>query len=116
MAGNDQPPILLQELQFLLRDGTYTASSNFDATNGKISSRNFTGFRFSLAPIVQSPHKLAATAPSNKSVTKPKPQEMVYLCYNLETAAYIYKFSGKVGGRILYNQNVDAGFTDCFLL
>ena len=92
MARKDQGSIL-QEFQFVLRDGIYTTLSLFDAGSCKTAPRGYTGFRPSFTPVIPSPKQ-----PTNKS-DKPgkKPNEMAYLCYNLESAVYVYKFDGKVG-------------------
>lgn len=91
MARKDQGSIL-QEFQFVLRDGVYTTLSSFDVGSGKTAPRGYTGFRPSFTPVIPSPKQ--TTNKSDKSGKQPN--EMAYLCYNLESAVYVYKFDGKV--------------------
>ena len=87
---------IIQDLHFHLRDGTYTAISNFDTTPGKSFGRTFTGMQPSYAPIVPSTHKLPLTKTDNAKPDITRTNEMIYLCYNCDSAVFIYKFNGKV--------------------
>ncbi|KAI6657580.1 WD repeat-containing protein 20 isoform X1 [Oopsacas minuta] len=90
MARNETSS--LQEFQLNLRDGTYSTLSNYDTSSGKATIRSYTGFRPSFAPVIPPPDKH-----SNKidKSDKTKSQELAYLCYNLDSAVYIYRFNGR---------------------
>ena len=94
MARIEAP--LLQDLNFNLRDGTYTTISNFDTSPGKSFARTFTGMQPSYAPVILSPHKLPTSNIDNAKTDKTKTNEMIFLCYNYDSSVYIYKFNGKV--------------------